>query len=284
MPFTVSSSCSACLTRVLMFYFWQENSAGALTSFLSTETTHLAGMSGVTLGTILVVSTTLIAAIALACSIGWKLGLVCSATIPILLACGYLRFWMLGRFQERAKKAYENSASYACEATAAIRTVASLTREADVWNHYHETLVAQGKTSLKSVLRSSTLYASSQSLMFLCNALVSPQTPCSPTECSWSASNHPGNTWSKITDYVVCRLSGTGVLWSPVASTASYNSSSSSRQSSSVLNLPVLYFRLHLIWARRSMLPDHSRTSSTAFPTSIHGLQMGSLLSTWKAP
>ena len=141
-------------------------------------------MSGVTLGTILVVSTTLIAAIALACSIGWKLGLVCSATIPILLACGYLRFWMLGRFHERAKAAYENSASYACEATAAIRTVASLTREADVWNHYHETLVAQGKKSLKSVLRSSTLYASSQSLMFLCNALVSPKTSCSLTNCS----------------------------------------------------------------------------------------------------
>ena len=130
-------------------------------------------MSGATLGTIIVVSTTLIAAIALACAIGWKLGLVCTATIPVLLACGYLRFWMLARFQERAKKAYEDSDIYACEATAALGTVASLTREADVWEHYHQTLVAQGKKSLNSVLKTSTLYASSQSLMFLCNALVS---------------------------------------------------------------------------------------------------------------
>ena len=159
------------LRQDIAFFDREENSAGALTTFLSIETTHLAGMSGVTLGTILVVSTTLIAAIALSCAIGWKLALVCTATIPILLACGFFRFWMLAQFQTRAKKAYEKSASYACEATAAIRTVASLTREEDVWEHYHQSLVAQGSKSLKSILKSSILYASSQSLMFLCIAL-----------------------------------------------------------------------------------------------------------------
>ena len=161
----------AMLRQDIAFFDKEENSAGALTSFLSTETTHLAGMSGVTLGTILVVSTTLIAAISLSCAISWKLALVCTATIPILLACGFLRFWMLARFQARAKKAYKSSASYACEATAAIRTVASLTREEDVWDHYHQTIVDQSKKSLRSILRSSILYASSQSFMFLCTAL-----------------------------------------------------------------------------------------------------------------
>ena len=159
------------LRQDIAFFDKEENSAGALTSFLSTETTHLAGMSGVTLGTILVVTTTLVAAIALSVSIGWKLALVCTATIPILLACGFLRFWMLAQFENRAKKAYESSASYACEATSAIRTVASLTREEDVWEHYHQSLVAQAQKSLKSVVKSSALYAASQSLMFLCIAL-----------------------------------------------------------------------------------------------------------------
>jgi len=159
------------LRQDIAFFDREENSAGALTSFLSTETTHLAGMSGVTLGTILVVSTTLIAAIALSVSIGWKLALVCTATIPLLLACGFFRFWMLAQFENRAKKAYESSASYACEATSAIRTVASLTREDDVWEHYHLSLVAQAQKSLRSVLKSSTLYAGSQSLTFLAIAL-----------------------------------------------------------------------------------------------------------------
>ena len=159
------------LRQDIAFFDEEENSAGALTSFLSTETTHLAGMSGVTLGTLLVVNTTLIAAITLSCALSWKLALVCTATIPVLLACGFLRFWMLAKFQERAKKAYESSASYACEATSAIRTISSLTREQDVYEHYHKALVDQEKKSIRSILRSSILYASSQSFMFLCTAL-----------------------------------------------------------------------------------------------------------------
>lgn len=159
------------LRQDIAFFDKEENSAGALTSFLSTETTFLAGISGATLGTILVVSTTLIASISISLAIGWKLALVCTATIPVLLGCGFFRFWMLARFQERAKQAYVGSASYACEATAAIRTVASLTREDDVWKHYNQSLVLQTQKSLRSIVKSSVLYAASQSLMFLCIAL-----------------------------------------------------------------------------------------------------------------
>ena len=149
----------------------EENTAGALTSFLSTETTHVAGISGSTLGTILVVTTTLVAACTESIAIAWKLALVCISTIPILLGCGFFRFQMLARFQQRAKSAYKVSASYACEATSAIRTVASLTREDDVWEQYHQQLVQQQAKSIPSILRSSSLYAASQSLMFLCIAL-----------------------------------------------------------------------------------------------------------------
>jgi len=159
------------LRQDISFFDREENTAGALTSFLSTETTHLAGMSGVTLGTILQVLTTLIVCYVVSLAVGWKLALVCIATVPIVLGCGFFRFWMLARFQQRAKRAYEKSASYACEATSAIRTVASLTREVDVWEHYHEQIVDQEAKSLRSILQSSLLYAASQSFMFLCIAL-----------------------------------------------------------------------------------------------------------------
>ncbi|EKG16166.1 Putative ABC transporter protein [Macrophomina phaseolina MS6] len=159
------------LRQDISFFDQEENSAGALTSFLSTETTSLAGLSGATLGTIFTVLTTLIGALVLGIAIGWKLGLVCASTIPVLLACGFLRFWILARFEQRSKKAYEKSASYACEATSAIRTVASLTREEDVYASYHQQLVDQGAKNLRSILKSSTLYALSQSGMFLCTAL-----------------------------------------------------------------------------------------------------------------
>ncbi|PKY05405.1 multidrug/pheromone exporter, ABC superfamily [Aspergillus campestris IBT 28561] len=159
------------LRQDISFFDKEENSTGALTSFLSTETKHLSGVSGATLGTILMTGTTLTAAMAIALAIGWKLALVCISVVPVLLACGFYRFHMLAKFQERSKVAYEGSASYACEATSAIRTVASLTREHDVWDIYHAQLDAQGRKSLKSVLASSVLYAGSQALVFFCTAL-----------------------------------------------------------------------------------------------------------------
>ncbi|EER36677.1 multidrug resistance protein [Histoplasma capsulatum H143] len=161
----------AMLRQDIVFFDHEDNSTGALTSFLSTETKHLSGVSGVTLGTILLVSTTLAAACIVALVIGWKLALVCIATIPILLGCGYYRFYILSVFQTRSKKAYQKSASYACEATSAIRTVASLTREADVGSSYHNQLATQAKANVISVLKSSLLYAASQSMMMFCIAL-----------------------------------------------------------------------------------------------------------------
>jgi ATP-binding cassette subfamily B (MDR/TAP) protein 1 len=88
-----------------------------------------------------------------------------------MLACGFWRFSILAKFQSRAKEAYESSASYACEATSAIRTVASLTREDDVLETYRAQLQAQTRKSIFSVARTSVLYAASQGLSFFCMAL-----------------------------------------------------------------------------------------------------------------
>ncbi|KAG6039913.1 hypothetical protein E4U41_001820 [Claviceps citrina] len=161
----------AMLRQDVSFFDKDENTAGALTSFLSTETTHVAGLSGVTLGTLLMMTTTLISASVLGLAIGWKLSLVCIATMPILLGCGFFRFWMLAHFQRRSKAAYASSATFASEAISAIRTVAALTREEDVLRQYRESLAAQQRRSLMAVLKSSALYAASQSLLFLCFAL-----------------------------------------------------------------------------------------------------------------
>ncbi|KAI2010386.1 multidrug-resistance transporter mdr2 [Ophidiomyces ophidiicola] len=166
-----SNAFKSMLRQDIAFFDKEENSTGALTSFLSTETKHLSGISGITLGTILLVSTTLVASMVVALAIGWKLALVCMSCVPVLLACGFWRFFILASFQRRAKKAYEKSASYACEATSAIRTVASLTREPDVADTYHGQLVIQGRRSLMSILKSSTLYAASQSFLFFVLAL-----------------------------------------------------------------------------------------------------------------
>lgn len=159
------------LRQDVEFFDREENTAGALTAFLSTETTHVAGLSGATLATILMSVSTLVSCFVISLAIGWKLALVCIATVPLLLACGFLRLWQLARFAARSKAAYEKSASFASEAVTAIRTVASLTREEDVLRLYRESLDVQLRNSVRSILRASSLYAASQSLMFLCFAL-----------------------------------------------------------------------------------------------------------------
>lgn len=159
------------LRQDISYFDLDMNSAGALTSSLSKGVNDLAGISGSSLGAILNLVTTTAVSIIMSCIIGWKLGLVCSATIPVLLFCGFARFWVLARFQSRAAKAYQDSATLACEAVSAVATIASLTREHDVCKVYHAMLKAQIMKSLQSILQTSLLYAASQSFGLLCMAL-----------------------------------------------------------------------------------------------------------------
>ncbi|PYI00888.1 multidrug resistance protein 1, 2, 3 [Aspergillus sclerotiicarbonarius CBS 121057] len=159
------------LNQEISFFDRDENTTGALTSTLSAETKQLAGISGVTLGTILIVTVNLAASLVVALVMGWKLALVCISAVPVLLACGFIRVWMLDKIQRRAKSAYQKSASSACEAASAIRTVASLTMEPEVLTSYESQLHSQLKSDIFPIIKSSALYASSQALPFLCMAL-----------------------------------------------------------------------------------------------------------------
>lgn len=161
----------AILRQDVAFFDERKNSTGALTALLSVTTTNAAGLSGVILGTLVTLLVTLISASALGLAIGWKLSLVCISTIPILLSSGFLQFWMLARFKQRSRVAYTESTSFASEAISAIRTVASLTREAEILEQYKASLAGQRLASLKSVIKSSILYAGSQCLAFLPLAL-----------------------------------------------------------------------------------------------------------------
>jgi ATP-binding cassette subfamily B (MDR/TAP) protein 1 len=159
------------LRQDIAFFDADQNSSGTLASFLSVETNQLAGISGATLGAIINFTITIIGATAVSCSFGWKLALVCVSTMPVLLSCGFLRFWVLSRLEKRTKR-HTEAAGFACEATSAIRTVASLTLEQDIWQRYHEKLDAQTIEDLRHILLSSMLYAMSQSFNLFATGLA----------------------------------------------------------------------------------------------------------------
>jgi ATP-binding cassette subfamily B (MDR/TAP) protein 1 len=78
---------------------------------------------------------------------------------------------VFAKFQARASKAYRASATLACEAVSSISTIASLKREEEVWSAYHNMLQKQLSQNLKSVLKTSWLYAGSDSFALFCMAL-----------------------------------------------------------------------------------------------------------------
>ena len=166
-----STAFRALLRQDVSFFDREENSTGALTSSLSAEIKQLTGISGVTLGTLLIVTVNLIASLTVALVMDWKLALVCISAVPVLLACGFLRVYILNKFQSRAKKAYQASANSACEAASAIHTVASLTMEREVLSSYRRQLQLQLRSDILPIIKSSVLYGASQALPFFCMAL-----------------------------------------------------------------------------------------------------------------
>ncbi|KAF2475413.1 leptomycin B resistance protein pmd1 [Lindgomyces ingoldianus] len=162
---------SAILRQDIEFFDGDAVTSGSLATFLSSEANRLAGMSGSTLGAIVMAVATIISAIVIACSFGWKLALVCTSTLPILIGCGYFRFRALISMERRTKHSTE-AASFACEAASSIRTVASLSLEKHLLNQYHEKLSEQALGNLRATQTSALLYALSQSLSMFVFAMV----------------------------------------------------------------------------------------------------------------
>ncbi|KAL5385661.1 hypothetical protein PMIN06_004958 [Paraphaeosphaeria minitans] len=181
--FTLSKSSALLISRIredafgailrqdIEFFDSDTVTSGSLATFLSSEANRLAGMSGSTLGAILTACASVLVAIIVGLSFGWKLALVCTSTIPLVIGCGYFRFYALVRMEKRTKESTD-SASFACEAASSIRTVATLSLESHLLEQYHEKLTAQGRGNLKFMNISSLLYALSQGLSMFIFALV----------------------------------------------------------------------------------------------------------------
>jgi ATP-binding cassette subfamily B (MDR/TAP) protein 1 len=113
----------------------------------------------------------LLGSLIVALILGWKLALVCISAVPVLILSGFLRIWVLNKFQSRSKKVYQNSASFASEAASAIRTVASFTMESVMLDSYARKLENQIRENVPSIIKSAFLYASSEAVQFFCMAL-----------------------------------------------------------------------------------------------------------------
>ncbi|KAK9470648.1 P-loop containing nucleoside triphosphate hydrolase protein [Dipodascopsis tothii] len=128
------------LRQDISFFDKDENSTGALTNTLAQDAQAVDGLSGATLGQIMNSISIVSSSIILSLIIAWQLALVCTACVPVLIGSGFYRCYVLTKFQEDAKVSQASSANFACEAVSGIKTVASLTREEEILEAYHQTL------------------------------------------------------------------------------------------------------------------------------------------------
>jgi len=165
-------SFKAILRQDVEWFDQDKNSTGALTSQLSENPQKVNGLAGATLGAIVQSISTLIAGSVLGLAICWKIAVVGIACIPVLVSPGYIRLRVVVLKDQTNKKAHEESAQIACEAAGSIRTVASLTREADCLKIYHDSLEEPLRVSNKTSIWSQGFYSFSQSTVFFVIALV----------------------------------------------------------------------------------------------------------------
>lgn len=156
----------------IAFFDHKDNSPGALTAILAKEAKAIEGLGGATAGQILQSLTTLIGGIATGIPFNWRIGLVALAVVPVLLACGFFRVYVLNSVNDHNRKIYEASGALASQYATAVRTVQSLTSECVVVEKYGNTINRQVAQSRLYIVKSAVLYALSEGLVPWIIALI----------------------------------------------------------------------------------------------------------------
>ena len=147
-------------------------SATSLMTSLTSDAGQLSCLSGVAIGTIFTVATSVIGGMILAHIVAWKIAVVLLAAVPVMVLSGYVRLRVLALAEARHRSAYNDAASIAAEACRAIRTVASLGRERGIFQTYEKALRKPYDDGIRFTLFTNVLLALSFSITYFVYALA----------------------------------------------------------------------------------------------------------------
>lgn len=143
-----------------------------LISTLQSEAGQLSCLSGVALGTIFTVMTSVCGGIILAHVVAWKIAIVPLAAVPVMIIAGYVRLRVISLSETRHRSAYNDAAAIAAETFRSIRTVAALGKERRVFDIYTEALKSPYQNGIKFTLISNVLLSASISITYFIYALA----------------------------------------------------------------------------------------------------------------
>ncbi|KAF2687161.1 leptomycin B resistance protein pmd1 [Lentithecium fluviatile CBS 122367] len=116
---------------------------------LNMDSGNLSGLSGIILGTLFTILTSVLGGIILAHLIAWRIALVLLSGAPIMLLAGFFRLRILVKAEERQQTAYNAAAALAAEACTAIQTVAALGKEEYFMQKYQAAIQQTYQESLR---------------------------------------------------------------------------------------------------------------------------------------
>lgn len=153
--------------------FFDSDSADSesITLMLLDEANRLRNLAGNVFGMVQDSSVALFVGLFVVIAADWRLGLVASSLIPVLVACCYLRYTVHMNFQKQAKIAYERSAALATDAVAAVRELTAQGREQQFLDLYNWEINTRIHQRHSWSLFTSVLYAASQGAVPLCLCL-----------------------------------------------------------------------------------------------------------------
>lgn len=166
------TSLATVLRQDIAWFSEPEHSQHKLMSRLTSDIGNISCLSGVALGTILTVTTSVAGGIILAHIIAWKIALVLLCVVPVMIAAGYVRLRILSLSEDRHRSAYNDAAAIATEACRNIRTVAILGRKDSVMQQYKDALHKPYKEGLLFTMYANVILALSFAITYFVYALA----------------------------------------------------------------------------------------------------------------
>ncbi|CAG0904615.1 unnamed protein product [Cyprideis torosa] len=161
---------AAMLRQEISWYDRDENNTGTLTSRLSGDAASMQGASGSRVGTVTQALTTLTMAFSLALYYSWRLGLVTTSFVPLILLSSYIEAKIIFGKNVLATNKIAEANKVVIEAITNIRTVAGLRKEKKFHDIYATQMVQPHQLTLKKSHVRGILFGFAQSLIFFAYA------------------------------------------------------------------------------------------------------------------
>ncbi|KAI4655462.1 hypothetical protein J4E93_000174 [Alternaria ventricosa] len=144
----------------------------ALMSRLNSDSGSISGLSGVILGTVFSIATSVLGGIVLAHIVAWKIAIVLLAAVPVMLLAGFLRLRILAMAEEHHQTAYNDAAALASEATSSMQIVAVFGLESHFMDCYREAIRKPYEEHLRFSVLGNILLAFSLSVTYFVYSLA----------------------------------------------------------------------------------------------------------------